>query len=172
MNQKTLYIIGGSVLGITLVYFGVQIYKANRDKQLAEKGVRLNLASQDGGTISSVQQGSLDPKKSNDGFPIKVGSYGNRVMVLQSALNNLGASLTIDGRFGQSTYNAIVDNSKEWGFLCKIGFGCSLSKDEYDSILKQAETNGWDEAQAKVNADKNWLPFVNGDDYVYANLKM
>lgn len=174
MNQKTIYIIGGSVLAITLTYFGVKIYQANKDKKSAELEEQdlSNDNDEKNGVLGAGQQGSQSPKKSNNSFPMKVGSYGNRVMILQSALNNLGASLTVDGKFGQNTYKAISDYSGEWGRLCRIGFSCGLTKDEYDAVLKKAEINDWDEGKAKILADKNWLPFSNSNDSVYYNLTM
>lgn len=171
MKQKTLYTIGGSIVGLTLVYFGYQVWLANKEKQDAEKGSSVRKGSQEGGSVGTGQQASQEPKPSNDSFPLKVGSYGYKVFMLQSALNKLGASLDIDGKFGTKTYEAILDHTDEWNFTCRVGSLCGLDKDEFDNILKNAEKEGWQEQLTTVQAGKNWLPFMGGDDWVYNNLK-
>lgn len=45
---------------------------------------------------------------SNDTFPLKIGSKGENVTYLQKALNKLGATIEVDGNFGQQTYSAIL----------------------------------------------------------------
>ena len=172
MKDKTLYTLGGSIVGLIVVYFGYKVWLANREKKLAEKAESIDKGDESGGTIGTGQQSSKDPKPSRDSFPLKVGSYGYKVFVLQSALNKLGASLDIDGKFGSKTYNAILDNTNEWNLTCRLGNICGLDKEEFDTILKNAEKEGWQELITKAQAEKNWLPFVDGDDYAYSNLKI
>jgi lysozyme family protein len=106
-----------------------------------------------------------------------VSAFGYRVQLLQSALNKLGASLTVDGKLGTKTYEAINDNGGlpfyTWNSTCEIGNVCSLQKEDYELILANATKEGWVIKNAEDLASETWLPFVQrGDDWSYNNLKM
>jgi len=174
MKEKTLYIIGGTIGGLVLTYFGYNLWKANKNKQLAERGERLETGSTTGSTDSNTQS-SDERKESRDSFPLKVGSYGYRVSLLQSALNKLGASLTVDGKMGAKTYDAIGEHGRlSWYDWTSLGlYYNKLDKEEYKEILQNATNEGWSKEQAEGVAGETWKEFVmNGDDWVYNNLRM
>jgi len=178
MKEKTLYIIGGTFGVLVLTYFGYSLWRANKNKQLAERGERLEAGSTTGTTDDNTQ--SSDAKKeSRDSFPMRAGAFGYKVSLLQSALNKLGASLTVDGKFGQKTYDAIGEHGQlawyQWNAICKIQAVemCNLSKADYDDILTEATKQGWKKEQAEGVAGETWKEFVmSGDDWVYNNLMM
>jgi len=176
--EKTLYIVGGTLGGLVLTYFGYSLWKANKNKELAETGKRIGGKDETGKNDENTQS-SDDKKQSRDSFPLRVSSFGYRVSLLQSALNKLGASLTVDGRFGDKTHDAITEHGELgwyaplWGFTCGLGYGCQLTRDYYNEILAEATKQGWKEEQAKGIAGETWKEFVqNGDDWVYSNLRM
>ena len=174
MNKKTLYIIGGSVFGVIMGAFAFKLIKANRDKQNAQGGIVFDKGD-DVGSVDDNTQSSEGSKESRDSFPLKVGSYGYRVSLLQSALNKLGASLTVDGKMGAKTYDAIGEHGGlSWYDWTSIGFYVNtLNKEEYKEILENATKEGWSEEQAKGVASADWKEFVmSGDDWVYNNLNM
>jgi len=158
--KKTLYIVGGSLFGVVLLYFGYDLYKTNKSKNEAIANSTQIKGDKDG-VIGDGQQSSDGAKESRDSFPLKVGKYGYRVAVLQSALNKLGSSLTVDGAFGQMTYDAIITNTDQWNFTCRVGALCGLDKDEYDSILINASKENWIQKNAEELAKDSWLPFVD-----------
>ena len=171
--EKTLYIIGGTVGGLVLTYFGYNLWKANKNKELAERGERLETGSTTGSTDDNTQS-SDEAKESRDSFPMKVGAFGYKVSLLQSALNKLGASLTVDGKLGQKTFDAIGEHGglawHEWTIL-GLYWG-SVEEEDYDKILAEATRQGWKKEQAQGVASETWKEFVeNGDDWVYNNLR-
>ncbi len=173
MNQKTLYIIGGSVVGLTLSYFTFKIIMAYRNKKLATQNkIDLN-TSETGGSVGSGQQSSQGAKQSNDSFNLKLGSYGYKVSLLQSALNKLGASIDVDGKYGQKTQSAITEFGElpfyKWNKSCDWLGGCSVSQSNYNEILSNATQEGWSESEAKVLASKDWKEF-SGNVTTFSNL--
>lgn len=178
MKQKTLYIIGGTLGGLVLTYFGYSLWKANKNKKLAERGEIMETGSTTGGTDDNTQS-SNEPKESRDSFPFRAGAFGYKVSLLQSALNKLGASLTVDGKYGQKTYDAVGEHGNlpwyDWNALCKIQTieMCYLDKGDYENILAEATKQGWKKEQAQGIAGETWKEFVmSGDDWVYNNLMM
>lgn len=176
MKKQTLYIIGGSLFGITMGYFAFKIYQANRDKKNAIEGVTIENEGVEG-TIDQNTQSSVGAKESRDSFPLKVGSYGYRVSLLQSALNKLGASLTVDGKMGAKTYDAVGEHGglgwTDWTYACEVGYWCDMTKERYNEILKNASKEGWSKEQAEGVASADWKEFaMSGDDWVYNNLNM
>jgi len=179
--EKTLYIVGGTLGGLILTYFGYSLWKANKNKQLAKRGQTLDTGSETG-TNDSNTQSSNARKESKDSFPMGVsvneggtGSYGYKVALLQSALNKLGASLTVDGRFGNATFDAIGEHGGlSWYVWTPVGlYWEHLDEEEYDDILKNAKKQGWKKEQAQGVASENWKEFVeSGDDWVYNNLSI
>ncbi len=176
--EKTLYIVGGTIGGLVLTYFGYNLWKANKNKQLAERGERLETGSTTGSTDSNTQS-SDERKESRDSFPMRAGAFGYKVSLLQSALNKLGASLTVDGKYGQKTYDAVGEFGGlpwyQWNALCKLQAVemCYLTKADYEDILAEATKQGWKKEQAEGIASETWKEFVNnGDDWAYNNLRM
>ena len=173
MKQKTLYIIGGSIAGLTLSYFAFKIIKAYRNKKIATVNeIDLN-TSETGGSVGSGQQSSQGAKPSSDSFNLKLGSYGYKVSILQSALNKLGASIDVDGKYGQKTQSAITEFGGlpfyKWNKSCDWLGGCSISQSNYNEILSNATQEGWSESEAKALASKDWKEF-SGNVTTFSNL--
>ena len=110
---------------------------------------------------------------------MRAGAFGYKVSLLQSALNKLGASLTVDGKYGQKTYDAVGEFGGlpwyQWNALCKLQAVemCYLAKADYEDILAEATKQGWKKQQAEGIASETWKEFVNnGDDWAYNNLRM
>ena len=176
MKQKTIYTIGGAILALSLGYFGYKLSVAQKRKIQAIKGNTLDLGETNG-SVDNNTQPSQGAKESRDSLPLNVGSYGYKVQLLQSALNKLGASLTVDGKLGDKTYISINNNGGlpiyTWNSGCEIGNVCSLNKSNYDEILANATKQGWIIKNAQDLASDSWLPFVqDGDDYAFNNLSM
>lgn len=173
MKQKTLYIIGGSIAGLTLSYFAFKIIKAYRNKKIATVNeIDLN-TSETGGSVGIGQQSSQGAKPSSDSFNLKLGSYGYKVSLLQSALNKLGSSLQVDGKYGQKTQSAITEFGGlpfyKWNKSCDWLGGCSISQSNYNEILSNATQEGWSESEAKALASKDWKEF-SGNVTTFSNL--
>lgn len=65
------------------------------------------------------------PPACSSGYPlVKFGSKNTYVMILQDALNNMGRPLTIDGIFGNSTKNAVINFQKYYGLKADGIVGC------------------------------------------------
>lgn len=174
MNRKTLYIIGGSIFGVVLGVFTFKLIKANREKQNAQVGITFD-EGEEVGSIDDNTQSSVGAKESRDSFPIEVGGFGYKVSVLQSALNSLGASLTVDGKYGAKTYDAVGEHGglgwTDWTYACEVGYWCDMTKERYNEILKNASKEGWSKEQAEGVASADWKEFaMSGDDWVYNNL--
>lgn len=173
MNKKTLYIVGGSVVGLTLSYFAYKIILAYRNKKLATQN-KIDLGtSETGGNVGSGQQSSQGAKQSNDSFNLKLGSYGYKVTLLQSALNKLGASVDVDGKYGKQTQSAITEFGGlpfyKWNKSCDWLGGCSISESNYNDILSDATQQGWNESEAKKLASQSWKKF-SGNITTFSNL--
>jgi hypothetical protein len=169
-KNKVTYIIVGTIIGLGLTYFGYTLIKPKSDG---------NGNDDDDDDVIDNPYGDdiVDGKKvSEDNFPLKIASKGFKVQVLQSALNKLGASLTIDGRFGEKTYDAIWDyGNLPWYVWRQTLFSRlnTLSKKSYEEILAEASKRDWVLKNAEDSASESWLPFVqSGDDLMYNNLRM
>jgi len=166
MNKKTLYIIGGSLAGITVAYFIYDIIKTKRNKSFGTtvnpSDVEIkkpNNTSDNNNTsnsninnelgVTQISEGSY--KRKNAFF---VGDRGQRIYVLQSALNTLGASLVLDGKYGAGTYDAVYEYGDEWTIFCKNGYWCGLIPSEYNAIIRKAEAFGWSKQNA-LNESKS-----------------
>ena len=165
-KNKVTYIVLGTIIGLGLTYFGYTLIKPKSDSKDDDD----DDDDDDGDDI-------IDGKKaSKDSFPLKIASKGFKVQVLQSALNKLGASLTVDGRFGEKTYDAIWDYADlPWYAWRQTLFTRLnvLSKDNYEQVLANATKEGWVVKNAEDSASESWLPFVQGgDDWSYNNLRM
>lgn len=76
---------------------------------------------------------------------IKKGDNNNNVVALQSKLNVLGYGLTVDGDFGQATFNAVVSFQKKYG-LTADGIAGKATLDKLNAILNAPKT----ETEAKT----------------------
>ena len=171
-KNKVTYIVLGTIIGLGLTYFGYTLIKPKSDSKDDDD-------DDDDVVVVNNPYGDdiIDGKKvSKDSFPLKIASKGFKVQVLQSALNKLGASLTVDGRFGEKTYDAIWDYADlPWYAWRQTLFTRLnvLSKDNYEQILANATKEGWVVKNAEDSASVSWLPFVQGgDDWSYNNLRM
>ena len=171
-KNKVTYIVLGTIIGLGLTYFGYTLIKPKSDSKDDDD-------DDDDVVVVNNPYGDdiIDGKKvSKDSFPLKIASKGFKVQVLQSALNKLGASLTVDGRFGEKTYDAIWDYADlPWYAWRQTLFTRLnvLSKDNYEQILANATEKGWVIKNAEDSASVSWLPFVQGgDDWSYNNLRM
>ena len=171
-KNKVTYIVLGTIIGLGLTYFGYTLIKPKSDSKDDDD-------DDDDVVVVNNPYGDdiIDGKKvSKDSFPLKIASKGFKVQVLQSALNKLGASLTVDGRFGEKTYDAIWDYADlPWYAWRQTLFTRLnvLSKDNYEQILANATKEGWVVKNAEDSASESWLPFVQGgDDWSYNNLRM
>ena len=63
----------------------------------------------------SVSFGAYTSSYAEPTILIKKGTYGTGVKWLQDMLNHNGYSLTVDGAFGNATYNAVIDFQKNKG---------------------------------------------------------
>ena len=169
-KNKATYIILGTVIGLGLTYFGYTLIKPKSESKDDDD---------DNVVVDNNPYGDdiIDGKKvSKDSFPLKIASKGYKVQLLQSALNKLGASLTVDGRFGEKTYDAIWDYADlPWYAWRQTLFTRLnvLSKDNYEQVLANATKEGWVVKNAEDLASESWLPFVQGgDDWSYNNLRM
>ena len=170
-KNKVTYIVLGTIIGLGLTYFGYTLIKPKSDSKDDD--------DDDDVVVVNNPYGDdiIDGKKvSKDSFPLKIASKGFKVQVLQSALNKLGASLTVDGRFGEKTYDAIWDYADlPWYAWRQTLFTRLnvLSKDNYEQVLANATKEGWVIKNAEDLASESWLPFVQGgDDWSYNNLRM
>ena len=184
MNRKTLYIVGGSVVGLLLGFMAYKLVRADKKRDRADvNDENLNIPDNESSNevvidnLPTGQQSSQGAKPSDDGFPMRAGKYGYKVYLLQSALNKLGASLTLDGKFGQATYDAITDYGDlpfyDWNFGCNFQYIelCVITKQKWDKILSNAKKQGWNEQQAKEDASKNWLEF-SGSKQKFSNIEI
>jgi len=81
-----------------------------------------------------VNPGSTTPAQTgNDDFPLKVGSKGENVERLQTALKKLGANIIVDGDFGQQTYSMILVTINTSAYPVTI--------EKFNEILKKANNS-------------------------------
>ena len=71
----------------------------------------------------------ITPSACSSGYPlVKLGSKNTYVMILQDALNNMGRPLSIDGIFGNSTKNAVINFQRYYGLTPDGIVGCNTWK--------------------------------------------
>lgn len=154
-NKKVWWIIGG-ISTLVVGYFVYDLLKLNKSQQKAVSGTDKTIDVE----LNDINvQANTEPQPSSDNFPIGLGSYGARVHVLQMALNNLGASITVDGKFGEQTYDAVYNVSFGFGnlnFLCGFPKTCKLSNSNFTDIITKAEDNGFKTSEAWTDAEKYW----------------
>lgn len=104
--KKKLIIIGIVVAVMVALYFVYKNVKANKEAEDTTGG---NAATQQAQTPTYNNNANpANSLTSGDSFPIKLGSSGNFVKLLQQKLNNKYKSgLTLDGQFGARTAEAL-----------------------------------------------------------------
>ncbi len=125
MKKYKKHIIIGAVVLILLVSIIYYLYASNKGKDIPQE------VKQPGITPPS----STAPKADigNDSFPLKVGSKGENVRYLQSALKKLGANIIVDSDFGQQTYSAIL--------LTINATSYPVTQEIFTAILKKANNS-------------------------------
>lgn len=101
------------------------------------------------------------PKTKNDDFPLKKGSKGDNVRLLQEALISKGAKINVDGDFGTKTENALkkanlptsIDQST-FNFLTKIN--SSAVGNELSSVVKAKNFNKALDALKKLKSTEDY----------------
>ncbi len=133
-GKKVIAWIAGSVVIGGGIYLLIQEWKKFKANNTGGNAPAVNMPG-----ISSFVKTVLAPK--DDSFPLSIGSRGNNVKYLQTALNSLGASLAVDGVFGQKTYRAAVQfggtSSQYWtnsNGLTVNGFNAILAKANGSSV--------------------------------------
>jgi hypothetical protein len=157
MKKPIIYGVAG--LGTVIIgYFIYDLLKSKSDakKYTADLTTPSNSSTKVPLTTGDISSNAAQP--SNDAYPLKVGSYGAKVFVLQEALNKLGASLNPDGKFGNMTYDAI--KALPFGFgtlniMC-FDYGCMVDYGNWDAIIKKAEAKGFDTSSSWTRAKKLW----------------
>lgn len=95
-----------------------------------------------GTTVAEVSTSTSTPTSTT----LRIGSSGVEVKTLQTNLNNLGYSLTMDGSFGTLTERAVIDYQKRHGL-------------EADGIVG-SKTSTSIEAELKKLAEANKFPYI------------
>lgn len=163
INKKTLMWVGAGLATTIIGYFIIDLLKTKRDairysapqdkkvddKKVDDKKVKLG----------DNEIGSNKAQPSSDAYPLKIGSYGAKVHVLQQALNKLGAGLTVDGKFGQQTHKAVYNVPYGFGglnLMCGVGYNCEVTYNNWQNIIKKAQDQGLNLDQAWTNAKTKW----------------
>ena len=105
-----------------------------------------------GGSVAnpSEEEYSEKQKVSGSNYPLKIGSKGRKVAVLQSALKYDGANISIDGSFGNQTRFALLKS----GFAsCVVASSCSVSKIDFGKML--GEIKDLDRFKKQYNINNN-----------------
>jgi peptidoglycan hydrolase-like protein with peptidoglycan-binding domain len=140
------------------------IYKKLKDSDPSGKGGSsaedlFNNAGTGTGGVGTVGSGETTTKTKipSTPYPLKVGSVGRSVVILQGWLAFKGESIDVDGRFGQQTANAV---SKYLSSDCVTVMGkivrCEISSKKMDElVLKDTKTEKF------KNFFKKYYPIIN-----------
>lgn len=156
-NKAVLYTTLAVFSGVA-VYFIYKLVKGGKSNQIANStNLSINETKGESTGVDEYVSGTAQP--SSDYFPLAVGMRGTKVFVLQSALNKLGQKVNIDGSYGQETYKAVT-NVNGWGIgsntICGLSFKCGLDYDEWNKIIENAKTKGFNVNLAWTEAKKLW----------------
>jgi len=141
MNKKAIIITVSSILlvgaGIgAFMYFRNKKKSDDASKKAEEEdyGKTKEVIDELGGGVAAPDASEYSEKAKMKGsnYPLKVGSKGRRVAMLQALLNyNNGAGLAIDGVFGNQTRFALLKS----GFLgCTVASSCEITKEEFGEM--------------------------------------
>tara|TARA_R110000824_G_scaffold239805_1_gene428483 strand:+ start:57 stop:548 length:492 start_codon:yes stop_codon:yes gene_type:complete len=110
-----------------------------------------------GGATSNNEVG-CGGKYKRQGFPLRKNSCGSEVAKLQAYLNNEGAALSADGKFGALTKSAVEDNQKSLSEanvpMPSLVLG-EVSKDFYETFVVK-ESSPAVTVQATGGAGGSW----------------
>lgn len=112
MNTKKIVLaVGGGLATAGLGYLVYMLLK-KKPKTFGELTTDVTQTVKD--LPSAVSQ--VAGKYTDDSFPLKKGSGGERVKSLQKFLNNAsGYSLVVDGKFGNQTESAVIQEQSPFG---------------------------------------------------------
>ncbi|MHA1988427.1 MAG: peptidoglycan-binding domain-containing protein [Promethearchaeota archaeon] len=144
MNKKVIII---TVSSLALVGAGVGLffYFRNKNKETKreeseeeeEYGATKDVIEEVGGAVGTADESEYSAKSRMEGasFPLKVGSKGKKVAILQAMLNEVeGQSLTVDGSFGNDTRYALLKS----GFLkCGVAKYCEVSSYAFGELANE-----------------------------------
>mgnify|MGYP003632125299 CR=1 FL=1 len=117
-----------TVLGVLALGGGIYLFLKNR-KRVISPLPSANIPMGNNLDTDNTTKTKVDKSKyiipphnspySEDVFPLKRGSGGKKVKVVQDFLNKLGANLNVDGKFGPKTEEAWI----EWQLSTNIKLG-------------------------------------------------
>jgi hypothetical protein len=143
MNKKAI-IITVSSLALLGAGIGVWMYfrKKSSDKaEIDEFGVTEEEIEKSGGGVGAVDDSEYASNKQMKGsdMPLKIGSKGRRVAMLQALLNHYeGRDITVDGAFGNETRWALLKS----GFpMCSIANQCEVNAVDFVELLKKTKSD-------------------------------
>jgi hypothetical protein len=153
-NTKiALYIIGGLTLSVGGFLFYDKLKSNKKDGNVNEGGDETNTGGENNTNVDNTIVGdgsNFIPK-----FPLRDGSQGMTVYIVQSALIKLGQDITLNGVWDEKTYDGIyATDSWIFGFntICNIGKSCPFVKSNYDKLLQSAYLKGFDYNKAVLEA--------------------
>lgn len=160
MNKKTI-IITLSTVALIGAGVGFGLYLRNRNKKKDEDQERMDYGSTEkeiektGGGVGVVDESEYSSTKKiqGDTVPLKIGSKGRKVAMLQAILNHYyGQNISVDGIFGNETRFALLKN----GFpSCTIAKTCEVDVFEFNKFLKKTVNDN--------SFKKQYNPSVNSD---------
>jgi len=109
-NSKSVWIlvavIGGGLISIAVAY--ELLFKSKTATGKLSGATKANPYGSGGSKSTANSGGSSYAPSYASGYPLKIGSSGSNVKALQQALNDLGATLAVDGQFGALTQQALL----------------------------------------------------------------
>lgn len=130
INRTTIFIIVLVVITVAILMY------VNKSKTTSKSSNTSNTSSSPVVTHTVINTGGSNstPVSNPAVFPLQRGSSGNEVKQLQTYLNTLGAGITVDGQFGNATFNALQS-------LLNI---TTVSQDDFneDVLGQSANTSG------------------------------
>jgi len=159
MNKKAIIITVSSLL-LLGAGVGVFLYFNNKSKDKKDKedkeeedfGATKDVIEGLGGGVSDpdASEYSTKMKMVGSGYPLKIGSKGRRVALLQALLNYNGADISVDGALGNQTRTALFKD----GFLkCSIAKFCEVTKVEYGEMVKDIKDKESFKRQYNINVN-------------------
>lgn len=152
MERKTMIIVG--IVTAVVVAGGITLYVVINKKKKEEGGKGGNSNKGGGDTGEQVTEGGEGTIGSNEklpssNFPLKLGSRGRKVLMVQQALKLAGENITVDGRFGDETAR------KQYAWCLKPSLqgdtdACQVSQTEFNTMMTKAGGQ-----QAVLNAIMN-----------------